>query len=53
MDAASGMVSTNSPQLPIHVQWPVLEGHEKLSEEIAVWAEGRLASLLGSMGHVR
>lgn len=29
VDAASGMVSTNSPQLPIHVQWPVLEGHEK------------------------
>ncbi|MBG9357573.1 polysaccharide deacetylase family protein [Corynebacterium diphtheriae] len=50
VDAASGMVSTNSPQLPIHVQWPVLEGHEKLSEEIAVWAEGEAREFMSVYG---
>lgn len=50
VDAASGMVSTNSPQLPIHVQWPVLEGHEKLSEAIAVWAEGEAREFIGEYG---
>ncbi|CAB0534281.1 polysaccharide deacetylase family protein [Corynebacterium diphtheriae] len=50
MDAASGMVSTNSPQLPIHVQWPVLEGHEKLSEAIAVWAEGEAREFMSVYG---
>ncbi|MHC9880614.1 polysaccharide deacetylase family protein [Corynebacterium diphtheriae] len=50
VDAASGMVSTNSPQLPIHVQWPVLEGHEKLSEAIAVWAEGEAREFMSVYG---
>lgn len=50
VDAASGMVSTNSPQLPIHVQWPVLEGHEKLSEAIAVWAEGEARDFMSIYG---
>ncbi|MDZ5309107.1 polysaccharide deacetylase family protein [Corynebacterium diphtheriae] len=50
VDAASGMVSTNSPQLPIHVQWPVLEGHGKLSEEIAVWAEGEAREFMSVYG---
>ncbi|MDT9407936.1 polysaccharide deacetylase family protein [Corynebacterium rouxii] len=40
VDAASGMVSTNDPRLPIHIQWPVLDGYLRLSEIMASWAEG-------------
>lgn len=33
--------STESTEMQVHVQWPVLPGATKLSEEMATWAQGR------------